>query len=84
MNKHAPRKLQRISKMRAPWITRGFLHKMHRRGLIKKEAISSNDHAIWKQTQHMMQLNTKKTAAFLITWKLANVTRVKHGMSSMS
>ena len=49
MNKHAPRKLKRISKMRAPWITRGFLHKMHRRGLIKKKAISSNDHAIWKQ-----------------------------------
>ena len=25
-DKHAPRKLKRISKQRAPWITRGLLH----------------------------------------------------------
>ena len=49
MKKQAPRKLKIISKMRAVWITRGFLHKMHRRGLIKKKAISSSDHDIWKQ-----------------------------------
>ena len=49
MDKHAPRKLKRISKKRAPWITRGLLHKMHRRDLIKKKAISSNDHVMWEQ-----------------------------------
>ena len=49
MDKHAPRKLKRISKKRAPWITKGLLHKMHRRDLIKKKAISSNDHDMWEQ-----------------------------------
>ena len=49
MDKHAPRKLKRISKKRAPWITRGLLHKMHRRDLIKKKAISSNNHVMWEQ-----------------------------------
>ena len=50
MDKHAPRKLKRISKRRAPWITRGLLHKMHRRDLvIKKKAISLNDHDMWEQ-----------------------------------
>ena len=34
---------------RAPWITKGLLHKMHRRDLIKKKAISSNDHDMWEQ-----------------------------------
>ena len=49
MDKHAPRKLKRVSKKRAPWITKGLLHKMHRRDLIKKGAISSNDHDMWEQ-----------------------------------
>ena len=49
MDKHAPRKLKRISKKRAPWITKGLLHKMHRRDLIKKKAISSNDHDMLEQ-----------------------------------
>ena len=49
MDKHAPRKLKRISKKRAPWITRGLLHKMHKRDLIKKKAISSNGHVMWEQ-----------------------------------
>ena len=29
--------------------TRGLLHNTHRRGLIRKKAISSNDHDIWEQ-----------------------------------
>ena len=33
----------------APWITKWFLHKMHRRDVIKKKAISSNDHDLWEQ-----------------------------------
>ena len=49
MDKHAPRKLKRISKKRAPWITKGLLNKIHRRDLIKKKAISSNDHDMWEQ-----------------------------------
>ena len=49
MDKHAPCKLKRNSKKRHPWITRGLLHKMHRRDLIKKKAISSNDHVMWEQ-----------------------------------
>ena len=49
LDKHVPRKLKRISKKRAPWITRGLLHKIHRRDLIKKKAVSSNDHDIWEQ-----------------------------------
>ena len=49
MDKNAPRKLNRISKKRASWITRGLLHKMHRRDLNKKKAISSNDHVMWEQ-----------------------------------
>ena len=49
MDKHAPRKLKRISKKRTPWITKGLLNKMHRRDLIKKKAISSNDHDMWEQ-----------------------------------
>ena len=49
MDKHAPRKLKRISKKRAPWITKGLLNKTHRRDLIKKKAISSNDHEMWEQ-----------------------------------
>ena len=49
MDKHAPRKLKRINKKRAPWITRGLLHKMHKRDLIKKKAISSNDRVMWEQ-----------------------------------
>ena len=48
MDKHAPRKLKRISKKRAPWITRGLLHRMHRRDLMKKKAIS-NDHVMWEK-----------------------------------
>jgi len=34
MDKHAPRKLKRISKKQAPWITKALLHKMRRRDLI--------------------------------------------------
>ena len=49
MDKNAPRKLKRISKKRAPWITKGLLNKMHRRDLIKKKAISSNDDDMWEQ-----------------------------------
>ena len=49
MDKHAPRKLKRISKKWAPWIIGGLLHKMHRRDSIKKKAISSNDHDMWEQ-----------------------------------
>ena len=49
MDKHAPRKLKRISKKRAPWITKGLLNKIHKRDLIKKKAISSNDHEMWEQ-----------------------------------
>ena len=49
MDKHAPRKLKRIIKKRAPWITKGLLYKMHRRDLIKKKAISCNDHDMWEQ-----------------------------------
>ena len=49
MDNHTPRKLKRISKKRAPWITRGLLRKMHRRDLIKKKAISSNYHDMWEQ-----------------------------------
>ena len=49
MDKHAPRKLKRISKKRTPWITKGLLNKMHRRDLIKKKAISLNDHDMWEQ-----------------------------------
>ena len=49
MDKHAPRKQKRISKKRAPWITKRLLNKMHRRDLIKKKAISSNDHDMWEQ-----------------------------------
>ena len=45
-DKHAPRSLKRISKKRAPWITRGIKHKMHGREFIKKRAISSNDRDI--------------------------------------
>ena len=44
MDKHAPRKLKRISKKRASSISRGLLHKMRKRDFIKKKAISSNDH----------------------------------------
>ena len=49
MDKHAPRKLKRISKKRAPWITKGLLNKMNRRDLIKKKASSSNNHDMWEQ-----------------------------------
>ena len=50
MDKHAPRNLKkRISKKRAPWITRRLLHKMRRRRLISKKAISSNDDDISEQ-----------------------------------
>ena len=49
MDKHAPRKLKRISEKRVPWITKGLLNKMHRRDLIKKKAISSNDNDMWEQ-----------------------------------
>ena len=49
MDKHVLRKLKTISKKRAPWITRVLLHKMHWRDLIKKKAISSNDHDVWEQ-----------------------------------
>ena len=49
MDKHTPHKLKRISKKRAPWITKGLLNKMHRRDLIEKKAISSNDHDMWEQ-----------------------------------
>ena len=49
MDKHAPRKLKRIGKKRAPWITKGLLNRIHRRDLIKKKAISSNDHDMWEQ-----------------------------------
>ena len=51
MDKHELRNIKkRISKKRAPWITGGLLHKMHRRGLIrKKKTISSNDHDISEQ-----------------------------------
>ena len=34
MDKHAPRKLKRINKKQAPWITKALLHKMRRRDLI--------------------------------------------------
>ena len=37
MDKLAPRNLKRISKKRAPWITRGLLFKMHRRDLKKRK-----------------------------------------------
>ena len=89
MDKHAPRKLKRISKKRATWITRGLLHKMHRRDLIKKKAISSNDHVMWEQfnvleTKQIMQINTQRNATFLITWKLATTNRARHGISSTS
>ena len=46
---HKPRKLKRIGKKCAPWITRGLLHKMRKRSLIKKKAISLNDHDMWEQ-----------------------------------
>ena len=49
MDKHAPRKPKIISKKRAPLITKGLLHKMHRRDLIKKKAISSTNHDMWEQ-----------------------------------
>ena len=49
IDKHAPRNLKKISKKRAPWITRGLWHKMHRIRLISKKAISSNDHHISEQ-----------------------------------
>ena len=72
MDKHAPRKLKRISKKRAPWITKGLLNKMHRRDLIKKKAIPSNDHDMWSnlnvlETKQIMQLNKQRSATFLIT-----------------
>ena len=38
-----------FSKKQAPWITRGLLHKMPRRDLIKKKAISLNDYNMWEQ-----------------------------------
>ena len=70
MDKHAPRKLKRITKKRAPWITRGLtlLHKMHRRDLIKKKAISSNNPMTCGsninvlETKQIMQLNTQRNA----------------------
>ena len=49
IDKHAPRKLKKISKKRASWITRGLSHKMHTRDSVKKKAISSNDHDMWGQ-----------------------------------
>ena len=49
MDKNAPRKIKRISKKRVSWITKGLLHKMHRRDLTKKKVISSNDHDMCEQ-----------------------------------
>ena len=76
MDKHAPRKLKRISKKRAPWITRGLLDKMLRRDLIKKKAICSSDHVMWEEFKcatnqsynAIMQLSTQRNATFLMTW----------------
>ena len=83
---HAPRKLKRITKKRAPWITRGLLHKMHRRDLIEKKAISSNNPMTCGsninvlETKQIMQLNTQSNATNFEaskgnprkTWNLVN------------
>ena len=64
MDKHAPRKLKRFSKKQSPSITRGLLHKMRRRRLISKKAISSNDDDISEQFKCARKLanNTIKHA----------------------
>ena len=76
MDKHAQRKLKRISKKRAPWITKGLLNKMHRTDLIKKKAISSNDHDMWKQFKCARNQANNATKAKGI--------RAKHGTSLTS
>ena len=49
MDKHAPLKSKRIRNKRSPWITSELLLRMRRRDVLKKKAISTNDHAIWQQ-----------------------------------
>ena len=49
MDKHARIKSKRIRNKRNPWITSELLLRMRRRDVIKKKAISANDHAMWQQ-----------------------------------
>ena len=49
MDKHVPLKSKRIRNKRSPWITSELLQRMRRRDVLKKKAISSNDHAMWQQ-----------------------------------
>ena len=87
MDKHAPRKLKRLSKKRAPWITRELLHKMLRRNLIKKKAISSHDHDIWEQfNRARYQANNaiQHAKKRYFSGSLAKVNLARHGISSKS
>ena len=49
MDKHAPLESKRIRNKRSPWITGELLLRMRRRDVLKKKAISTNDHAMWQQ-----------------------------------
>ena len=49
MDKHAPLKSKRIRNKRSPWITSELLLRMRRRDVLKKKAISTNDHAMLQQ-----------------------------------
>ena len=49
MDKHAPLKSKRIRNKRSPWITSELLLRMRRRDVLKKKAISTNDHAMGQQ-----------------------------------
>ena len=63
MDKHAPLKSKRIRNKRSPWITSELLLRMRRRDVLKKKAISTNDHAMWQQfkrTRNQVNNATKR------------------------
>ena len=69
IEKHAPRKLKRISKTRVPWITQGLLHKMDKRDLIKEKAIlqtimTRGSNLNVQETKQIMPLNKQRNATF--------------------
>ena len=64
MEKHALLKSKRIRNKRSPSITSELLLRMRRRDVLKKKAISTNDHAMWQQFKRARNLvnNTTKLA----------------------
>ena len=72
MDKHAPRKLKRISKKRAPWITKGLLNKIHRREQFKCARNQANN-AIKQAKKRYFSDNLKVSKGNpRKTWNLIN------------